>query len=108
MPYVERASHAPISKRSLKKAARPADWFAIAIRHNAVKLSGVAGKHKWQEMAVALPQRQLQYAVDFDPFQRPLGVLTKRLAPETVHAENEAKPILAAPAETGPADGAFE
>ena len=58
----------------------PAYRMAVTIGHNAVKLAFVAREHQGQKVTVALPQRQLENAVDFDPFEIAFGLRWCRAA----------------------------
>src|SRR5579884_3783184 len=86
----------------------PAHRFAVAIRHDAMKLSRRVLKHQRQEMPIPFPQRQLQQAFDCDPLKAPLGVAGQRLTMPVVDPKNEAEPILAVLAEARPANGAAQ
>src|SRR5215471_18398668 len=61
-----------------------------------------------QEVAVALPQRQIEDALDVDPLERSFQVARECLAAEGGDQEDEAEPVLAVLAESGPADRAAQ
>src|SRR5687767_6576984 len=65
-------------------------------------------EHQRQEMAVAVPQRQLEHAFHRLPLEHALGVVRMRLARVRVDDEDEAEPVLAALAEAWPADRAAQ
>src|SRR5512146_1389166 len=89
-------------------AVRPAHHAPVAIRHDAVKRPRLGVEHEWQEVTVAFPERQLVDPVEFNPFERALGIALVRLACQARDDEHEAEPVLAVLAESRPADRAAQ
>src|SRR5262245_31271835 len=86
----------------------PTDGAAVAVGHDTVELAIRPLEDQRQEIAVTFPERQIEQPLDIDPFQCSFGVVGPRRAVPAVDAEDEAEPIFAVLAETGPTDGAAE
>src|SRR5690606_38714460 len=80
----------------------------VAVRHHAMEGARVIVEHQRQELAVAVPERQLEDAVDLDPFERALRIGGERLAGISCYHEQETEPVLALLAEARPADRAAQ
>src|SRR5207342_2122086 len=86
----------------------PRQHASVAIRHHAVERARIVVEHQRQELAVAFPHRQVVQAVAWYPLQRAFGIAFERGAGEAGDEEDEAEPVLALLAETGPADRAAQ
>lgn len=93
---------------TIEEGTLPVKRLAVAVGHDAVKLPHVGVKHQRQEMPIAFPQRQIQHAADFDPFQRAFRVFPERLPAPAHDQEKETKPIFALLAEARPVNGATQ
>src|SRR5262245_28355010 len=92
----------------LNKRVAPAHGLAVAIRHHPVELLTGPVKHQRHEIAVALPERQVEQTIHVHPLQRPLRVFAPRIAMPAIDAEHKTEPVLAMLAEAGPVDRAAE
>src|SRR5438876_11490687 len=80
----------------------------VAIRHHAVELPGVIAKDERQEMLVAVPEGQIEHAVNLHPFERSFDIPGVRFTPKPVDDEDEAEPVFAVGPEAGPIDRTSE
>src|SRR5437660_1347608 len=94
--------------RGVEKGVAPTYRPAIPIGHDAVKGAVARVEHQRQEVTIALPERQIEHALDFDPFERAFGIVRQRCAVPAIDAEDEAEPVFAVFPEAGPTDGAAQ
>ena len=99
---ITRSVMTTLYKSQAQSVITPRYGLVVAVWHDAMKLRYRGVEHKRQEIAVSLPERQLQQPVDRYPGQRPLGVLRAGSPMPAVDDKDKAEPIFAVPAKSWP------
>lgn len=113
------AAHRPRSVSTAR--VMPAHRLPVFVGHHAVEGTRVVVEDEWQEVPVARPHGEcgvvarmlvgrtgVQQALERHPHQHAFAIARNRLADKLIDQEDEAEPVFAVRAKTGPTEGAAQ